>query len=94
MGAGGTEVAIEVADIALADSDLRQLVALHELSRATVRTAEQNYALAVGTDLLGLALGATGILGPAMGGAIHILHTLGILANSSRLLGHTAKGAF
>lgn len=86
MGAGGSEVAIEVADIALATSDLRQLVALRHLSHATVRTAEQNYALAVGTDLLGIVLGATGILTPAMGGLIHIAHTLGILANSSRLM--------
>ncbi|MFP4279244.1 MAG: heavy metal translocating P-type ATPase [Halochromatium sp.] len=86
MGAGGSEVAIEVADIALADSDIQKLVTLHELSRATLRRADQNYALAVGTDLIGIVFGALGRLSPAMGGMIHILHTLGILANSSRLL--------
>ncbi|MBK5930779.1 heavy metal translocating P-type ATPase [Halochromatium salexigens] len=86
MGAGGSEVAIEVADIALADSDIEKLVTLHALSRATLRRADQNYALAVGTDLIGIGFGALGRLSPAMGGMIHILHTLGILANSSRLL--------
>ncbi|NBC47568.1 MAG: heavy metal translocating P-type ATPase [Gammaproteobacteria bacterium] len=86
MGAGGSEVALEVADIALADSDIEKLVALRALSRATLRTADQNYGLAIGTDLIGIGLGALGRLSPAMGGMIHILHTLGILANSSRLL--------
>ncbi len=88
MGAGGSEVAIEVADIALVDSDIRKLITVRALSRATLRTADQNYALAVGTDLGGVLFGALGVLSPAMGGMIHIVHTLGILANSSRLLGY------
>lgn len=86
MGAGGSEVAIEVADIALANSDMRNLLYIRDLSRATLRTAEQNYSLAVVTNLAGVALGALGWLTPAMGGLIHIAHTLGILLNSSRLL--------
>ncbi|WP_058555134.1 cation-translocating P-type ATPase [Thiohalocapsa sp. ML1] len=88
MGAGGSEVAVEVADIAIADSDIRKLAALKALSRATLRTADQNYWLAIGTDAIGIVGGATGLLGPAVGGLIHIVHTVGILANSSRLLGH------
>lgn len=88
MGAGGSEVAIEVADIALANSDIRNLLLMRDLSRATLRTADQNYAFAVGTDLAGILLGALGILSPAMGGLIHIGHTLGILVNSSRLLAY------
>ncbi|MEA3276142.1 MAG: cation-translocating P-type ATPase [Pseudomonadota bacterium] len=86
MGAGGSEVAIEVADIALADSNVRNLVYVRGLSRATRRVAEQNHWLAIGTDLAGAALGAMGWLSPATGGLIHIAHTLGILLNSSRLL--------
>jgi len=88
MGAGGSEVAIEIADIALADSDVRKLIAIRRLSNRTLRTADQNYAFAVVTDLAGVVLGALGILSPAMGGIIHISHTLGILLNSSRLLAH------
>ncbi|RNE88658.1 cation-translocating P-type ATPase [Marichromatium sp. AB31] len=86
MGSGGSEVAIEVADIALADSAMGNLAELRALSRQTLRVADQNYYLAVGTDVAGIALGAAGILSPAMGGLIHVTHTLGILANSSRLL--------
>jgi len=86
MGAGGSEVVLEVADITLADSNMRSLVYVRRLSRATLRVAEQNYYLAVGTDLAGIALGAVGWLTPAMAGLIHIAHTLAILLNSSRLL--------
>ena len=86
MGAGGSEVAIEVADIALADSDMRNLIYVRDLSKATLRIAEQNYYLAVGTNIAGVVLGALGRLTPAMGGMIHIAHTLGIMLNSSRLI--------
>ena len=92
MGAGGSEVAVEVADIAIADSDIRKLAALRELSRATLRTADRNYYFAIGTDAIGIALGAAGVLGPAVGGLIHIVHTAGILANSTRLLAYRPTG--
>ncbi len=83
---------MEVADIAIVDSDIRKLAALRALSRATLRTADQNYGIAIGTDLIGIAFGAAGVLGPAFGGLIHILHTAGILTNSARLLTHRPPG--
>ncbi len=87
MGAGGAEAAIAAADIALADSDLSRLLFVRRLSRQTLRVIEQNYWLAVSTDLLGALLIIGGRLGPLMAGAIHVVHTLGIFFNSSRLLG-------
>ncbi len=92
MGAGGAEVAIEAADIALVDSDLERLVTLRQLSRKTLRTIEQNYYLATSTNVLGIFLGAFGWLSPVMAGMLHIVHTLGILGNSSRLLNWRAPG--
>jgi len=50
MGAGGSEVAIEVADIALADSNIRNLVYVRGLSKATRRIAEQNHWLPSAPD--------------------------------------------
>ena len=87
MGAGGAEAAIAAADIALADSDLSRLLFVRRLSRQTLRVMEQNYWLAVSTDLVGALLIIGGRLGPLMAGAIHVVHTLGIFFNSSRLLG-------
>ncbi|MBN2231390.1 MAG: cation-translocating P-type ATPase [Deltaproteobacteria bacterium] len=92
MGAGGAEVAIEAADIALVDSDLERLVRLRQLSRQTLAVIEQNHLLAMSTNVGGVIFGAAGLLTPLMAGALHIVHTLGILVNSTRLLGWEAPG--
>jgi cation-transporting P-type ATPase C len=86
MGVGGAEVAMEAADIALADSNLEGLMKVRNLSHQTMKVIDQNHYLAVSTDLIGAALGMMGILSPVMAGMIHILHTGGILLNSGRLL--------
>ncbi|PIE73631.1 MAG: heavy metal translocating P-type ATPase [Deltaproteobacteria bacterium] len=86
MGAGGAEVSMEAADIALADSNLEGLMRVRNLSHKTMRVIDQNHYLAVSTDLIGVALGMFGLLSPVMAGMIHILHTGGILLNSGRLL--------
>ena len=86
MGAGGAEAAIEASDIALVTSDLGGIATLRQLSHQTMRVIEQNFWLAVSTNAVGIALGAAGRINPIMAGLIHVLHTLGIMANSSRLL--------
>ena len=86
MGAGGSEVAIEAADIALVKDDLAGVVYVRDLSRETMRVVHQNFWIATGSNIAGVALGALGLLSPVMAGLVHITHTLGILANSSRLL--------
>ena len=57
MGAAGTDTAIETADVALMDDDLRKLPHFIRLSRDTSSILRQNIALAIGikTVFLGLA---------------------------------------
>ena len=86
MGAGGSEVAIEAADIALVNDDLGGLVYVQSLSQATLRVVHQNFWIATGSNLVGVVFGAAGLLSPVMAGMIHIAHSLGVLANSARLL--------
>ncbi|GAB7024423.1 heavy metal translocating P-type ATPase [Salidesulfovibrio brasiliensis] len=86
MGAGGSEVAVEAADIALVNDDLRDLVYVHALSRNTLSVVHQNFWIATGSNIVGVVLGATGLLSPVMAGLLHIVHSLGVMANSSRLL--------
>lgn len=88
MGAGGSEVAIEAADIALVTDDLEGLVYVHSLSRRTMSIIRQNFLLATGSNVAGIVLGALGWLSPVMAGLIHVVHTVGILANSTRLMFH------
>jgi len=86
MGAGGSEVAIEAADIALVNDDLGGLVYVQSLSQATLKVVHQNFWIATGSNLVGVAFGAAGLLSPIMAGMLHIAHSLGVLANSARLL--------
>lgn len=86
MGAGGSEVAIEAADIALVRDDLSGVVYVRDLSRRTLQVVHQNFWIATGSNIAGVVLGALGLLSPVMAGLVHITHTMGILANSSRLL--------
>ncbi len=91
MGTGGAEVAVEAADIALVDDDLRGLMYVQQLSQDTTRIAYQNFWLATGSNIAGVIMGATGYLSPVMAGFLHILHTMGVIANSSRLLLHSPE---
>jgi cation-transporting P-type ATPase C len=86
MGAGGSPVAVEAADIALVRDELRDLLALRCLSHQTLRRIQENFWIATGTNFVGIVLGGMGLLTPVMAGILHISHTMGIMANSSRLL--------
>lgn len=86
MSAAGADVAIEAADIALVRDDLADILYVRTLSRRTLDIAHQNFWLATSTNIGGAIAGALGILSPVAAGLLHIVHTLGVLANSSRLL--------
>lgn len=60
MGAAGTDTAIETADVALMDDDLRKIPAFIRLSRATSRILTQNIVLALGIKAVFLVLTFSG----------------------------------
>jgi Cd2+/Zn2+-exporting ATPase len=60
MGAAGTDTAIETADVALMDDDLRKIPAFVRLSRRTGAILTQNIALALGIKAVFLVLTAMG----------------------------------
>ena len=86
MGAGGAEVALIAADISLMRNELLDLAYARDLSQASFRVIEQNFWIAVLTDVAGGSLGFLGLLPPILGGAVHLAHSLLISWNSSRLL--------
>lgn len=60
MGAAGTDTAIETADVALMDDDLRKIPAFVRLSRQTHAILVQNIVLALGIKAIFLAMTLTG----------------------------------
>ncbi|UQX03407.1 cation-translocating P-type ATPase [Streptomyces sp. RerS4] len=89
MGEHSSHVALETADIALAGNDLRQVAAVVELSRHTLRVVRQNYGLAIGVNLLGLVAGAGGSMNPVLAALLHNTSSIAVVGNSARLVNHT-----
>jgi len=85
FAAGGSEVAIAVSDIAITHSHPEDVVNLYDVSKKSLNVVNQNYYIGTGTNLIGVGLSALGRLTPVGAGLIHIIHTAGIMANSSRL---------
>ena len=89
---GGSDVAIEAADVTLMRGDLRGLVTAVELSRQTIRVVKQNLFWAFGYNLV-LVPVAAGVLYPLWGillspilaGAAMALSSVSVVTNSLRL---------
>ncbi|KGD92412.1 ATPase P [Achromobacter sp. RTa] len=97
MGAAGTGTAIETADVALMDDDLRKIGVFLRLSRATHSVLVQNIALALGIKAVFLALAVTGHATLWMAVFADVGASLLVVANGLRLLraapaGHAAGG--
>ncbi|OZI24124.1 copper-translocating P-type ATPase [Bordetella genomosp. 7] len=86
MGAAGTGAAIETADVALMDDDLRKIAHFVRLSRATHRILTQNIALALGIKAVFLALAVTGHATLWMAVFADVGASLLVVANGLRLL--------
>jgi cation-transporting P-type ATPase C len=86
MGLGGTDVAVETADVALASDDLRRLLDVRALGGHAVDVIRQNYAMSIAVNAFGLLLGAGGGLSPVMAAILHNASSVAVVANSSRLI--------
>jgi cation-transporting P-type ATPase C len=86
MGASGTDVAVETADVALAGDDLRNLLALRDLGRRSIGLIRQNYGMSIAVNAVGLLIGAGGALSPVAAAILHNASSVAVVANSSRLI--------
>ncbi|BCY21214.1 copper-translocating P-type ATPase [Bordetella pertussis] len=86
MGAAGTGTAIETADVALMDDDLRKIGTFVRLSRATHRILTQNIVLALGIKAVFLVLAMAGQATLWMAVFADVGASLLVVANGLRLL--------
>jgi Cd2+/Zn2+-exporting ATPase len=86
MGAMGTDTAIETADVALMDDDLRKIPVFIRLSRATRNILVQNIGLALGIKAVFLALTLAGLGTMWMAVFADMGASLIVVANGLRLL--------
>jgi len=92
MGATGTDLALEAADIALLRNDLDRLPHLLDLSTGALRAIRQNLAFSLLVLAAAVALTIPGILTPVSGALLHELSSIPVIANSARLLGRRDRG--
>ena len=91
MGGTGTAVAAETADIALMRGDIGQLPTAIAISQMTLRGIKQNLLFALVWNLAGIALAATGVLGPIAAALTHNLGSVAVVVNAARYVAAPSK---
>ena len=86
MGAMGSELAIQSADIALMNNNLLNIPFSIRLAKKTKTIIYQNLALSIGISSLMIGLSAFGIISPLAGSILHNVGAFAVLINSSRIL--------
>lgn len=92
MGAMGSDLAIETADIALMNNNLMNIPFAIALARKTRRTVYQNLVLSIGITALMMTLSAFGVISALAGTVLHNFGAFAVLLNSSRILRMYEKG--
>ena len=86
MGGVGSDIAVDAADIALVDDEVKELPHLIALSRRMMTTIKVNMSFSMGLNFLAILLATTGILNPVVGALVHNAGSVLVIANSALLL--------
>lgn len=86
MGGIGSDIAIDAADIALIDDEIKELPHLIALSKRMMTTIKHNLCFSMGLNFLAIALAITGILNPVVGALVHNAGSVFVIVNSAFLL--------
>ena len=86
MGKVGSDIAVDAADIALVDDEIKELPHLLALSKRMMKTIRFNLTFSMGLNLLAITLAITGMLGPVIGALVHNAGSIFVIINSAFLL--------
>ena len=87
MGGIGSDIAVEAADIALINDDLRELPHLVALSRRMMFVIRCNLIFSMALNFLAITLAITGLLNPVVGALVHNAGSVFVILHSAFLLG-------
>lgn len=86
MGGVGSDIAVDAADIALVDDEIKELPHLLALSRRMMTTIKGNLTFSMALNFLAIALAIAGVLGPVTGALVHNAGSVLVIGNSALLL--------
>ena len=86
MGGVGSDIAVEAADIALVDDEVKELPHLMALSRWIMTSIRMNLTFSMGLNFLAIFLAMAGTLNPVVGALVHNAGSVAVILNSALLL--------
>jgi Cd2+/Zn2+-exporting ATPase len=92
MGAAGSDVAIETADVALLGDDLTKVEYTIKLSRKAFSKMKMNIGFSIAWNVLGLTLASLGLLAPILAAVLQEAGCISVVINSSLLLLYKQAG--
>ena len=82
----GSDIAVDTADIALVDDEVKELPHLIALSKRMMRTIKLNITFSLTLNFIAIVLAITGTLNPVVGALVHNAGSVLIITNSALLL--------
>ena len=86
LGGVGSDIAVDAADMALVDDEVRELPHLFALSRRMMMTIRLNMTFSMTLNFVAIVLAAVGTLNPVIGALVHNAGSVLVIANSALLL--------
>ncbi len=86
MGGVGSDIAVDAADIALVDDEVKELPHLIALSKRMMRTIKLNMTFSMTLNFIAIVLAIIGTLNPVVGALVHNTGSVLVIINSSLLL--------
>ena len=86
MGGVGSDIAVDAADIALVDDEVKELPHLVALSRRMMTTIKLNMTFSMTLNFIAVALAIIGTLNPVIGALVHNAGSVLVITNSAFLL--------
>lgn len=86
MGGVGSDIAVDAADIALIDDEVKELPHLLALSKRMMTTIKINMSFSMGLNFIAIILAITGTLDPVIGALVHNAGSVLVITNSALLL--------
>ncbi len=86
MGGVGSDIAVDAADIALVNDDIKELPHLFMLSKRMMRTIKFNLTFSMLLNIAAVILAIAGTLDPVVGALVHNAGSVFVIINSSLLL--------